>query len=226
MKDSSILSIILRSIFLVLFNVVFFVLGGFEHSPSVWISYGFIHLAYFKLILTSKLIRSGKSRAIFGFSLYTISTTYFIVAFIVGIAFILISPEGFRAALLVQLCIAGFFSLILISNMLANEHTAKSEEDRQYEIEYIKTASLRLKCLLGNINDKEVKKKIEKVYDAVYSSPVKSNTRLVQIENRILISIDELESGVSAWDKEKIIATSNSLLNMVNERNMQLKNLN
>ena len=79
MKKMSILRILLNSIFFVTFNAVFFVVGSFEHAASVWISYGFIHFAYFMLLITPVLIRKGKNAAVFGFSLYSISSAYFII---------------------------------------------------------------------------------------------------------------------------------------------------
>jgi hypothetical protein len=200
--------------------------GGLNHTAIVWISYGFIHFAYFMLLLTPYLIRRSKSVAVFGFSLYSISAVYFFTEFITGIIFILVSPEKYAVALLVQLCIAGLYGIILVSNMIANESTADAEEKRQYQIAYVKNASVKLKGLMDSVSDKEVKKKIENVYDAVYSSPVKSHTDLAQIEDSILQSINEIEDQISAGNKEKIISLANSLLGTVNERNIRLKTLN
>jgi hypothetical protein len=226
MKKTNVLWIILDLIFLVIFNVLFFVIGGTEHNTAVWMSYAFIHFAYFMLLITPALIRKGKSTAVFGFSLYSISAAYFFTGFITGIIFILVSPESYTAALSVQLCIVGLYGIILISNMLANERTASAEEKRQYQIAYVKEASTKLKGLIKSVNDKEVKKKVERVYATVYSSPVKSHPSLTEIENRMLQSINELEDAISTENKEKIILLTNSLLTTINERNNQLKTLN
>lgn len=226
MKKLNVLRIILCSIFLVVFNVFFFVIGGTEHNLSVWISYGFIHFAYFMLLLTPRLVRDGQSRAIFGFSLYTISSGYFFVQLIIGIIFILIAPENQNPALLTQLGIAGVYGILLVINMIANEHTANVEEKREDEIAFVKNASVRVKNLMGNIKDKEARKKVESVYDTIYSSPVKSHPELVQVEKRMLTLVKDLESAVSSGDKEKIISSANTLLAAVNERNMNLKMLN
>jgi len=226
MNKKNILWATLNLIFLVIFNVLFFVLGGTEHNASVWISYVFIHFAYLMLLLTPRLIRSGKSKAVFGFSLYSISAIYFLVEFVIGIVFILIASDSSTAPLLVQLCIAGLYGIILVSNMLANEYTANAEEKRQPQITYVKDASAKLKILLEKVTDKEAKKKVEQVFDAVYSSPVKLHPDLAQKENNILQAINELERAVSAGDKESIISTTNILLVSINERNNILKSLN
>jgi len=226
MQKTNTLWIILRLIFPVVFNAAFFVLGGVDHKASVWISYGFIHFAYLMLLLMPKLIRKGKSVAVFGASLYLVSAVYFFVAFATGIAFILNSPDSYKTAFSVQLCLAGLYSIVLISNTIANVYTADSEEMRQYQVEYVKAASAKLKSLLEVVSDKEAKKKIEKIYDALYASPVKSHLDLAQVESQILMSINKLDNAVSIKNKDDIISLSDSLLIAVNERNRQLKMLN
>jgi len=227
MKKTTILWAVLNSIFLIVFNVLFFVLGDVSagHPASVWISYGFIHFAYLMLLLTPKLIRGGKSSAVFGFSLYSISAVYFLVEFVTGITFILVAPESVNAALWVQLCMAGLYVIMLVSHMLANESTAEAGEKRQSQIAYVKDASTKLRNLLESIGDKETKKQVERAYDAIYSSPVKSHPDLEQKENNILQSIKELEYAIAAGNKENIISKTNSLLFSINERNNLLKSL-
>ncbi|MCL2222610.1 MAG: hypothetical protein FWC20_09990 [Oscillospiraceae bacterium] len=226
MKKTDILWRIMETIFLVIFNVVFFLLAGFEHSASVWISYVFIHFSFAMLIITPFLIRKGKSSWLFGATIYSISAFYFAVALIVGIVFIFIDPESINAPLVTQLILAGLYGIVLIANLIANEKTADAEEKRQYEIAYVKNASVKLKNMLDNIDDKSTKKQVEKVYDAVNSSPVKSHSSLSQLENDILQSISELEDVVEAENNDGAVSLAKSLLSTVNERNMRLKSLN
>jgi hypothetical protein len=107
--------------------------------------------------------------------------------------------------------------------MIANEHTADAEEARQSQIDYVKQASAEVKGLLEQITDKDAKKKIEQVYDALYSSPVKSRPDLAQTESQILMSIETLKNAAAKGEKENIISLSEFLLAAVNERNRQLK---
>jgi len=226
MKKTTVLWIILDLIFLIIFNSIFFVVGGTKHDSSVWISYGFIHFAYFMLLLTPALIRKSESAAVFGFSLYSISAVYFFVEFAAGIVFILLPPEKSTMAFLVQICIAGIYGILLVSSLIANEHTADAEEKRQTQIAYVKELSAKLNGLMDKVKDKEAKKKIEKVYDTVYSSPVKSHPDLEKMENTIIQSVNELENEITAENKDKIISLAETLLSAVNERNLRLKNLN
>ncbi|MCL2216803.1 MAG: hypothetical protein FWB91_07250 [Defluviitaleaceae bacterium] len=221
----SVLWLILNLIFLFIFNVFFFLLGERPHYMSVWMSYVFIHFAYFMLIATPILTRKGKNSKLFGPALYSISAAYFFVAFVAGVVFVLIASDSYTTALLVQLSIAGIYGVILIFHMIANEHTADAEEQRQYQVDYVKNATFHLKRILDKVKDKEAKKKVEKAFDAVNSSPVKSHPNVGQIERRILTLIDELDDAVSESDKQTLIAKADYLLTAVNDRNSHLKNL-
>ena len=225
-KKVNVLWLILYLIFLAIFNTFFFLFGETPRNASVWLSYGFVHFAYFILMATPLLTRKGKSSAVFGFALYSVSATYFIIALILGVIFILIAPESYTATLLVQLSVAGLYGVILIANMIANERTTEAEEIRQIETSYIKNAAVQLKGVLNRVKDKEAARKVEQAYDAVNSSPIKSHPNLAQMEHRVLTLIDELDDVVSKNDKPNIISAAESLLTAINERNHRLKNFN
>jgi len=228
MEREKTLRIILKSIFpivfntaffvLVVFNTSFFVLGGTEHKASVWISYGFIHFAYVMVLLMPKLVPSSKSKALFEASSYSISLAYFFVELVVGSLFIVIAPEGYTTAFLVQFCLAGVYGAVLTIYMLANEWTAKAEKANAF----IKDASVKLKGLLAGINDPEARKKVERAYDTLYSSPVKSHPDLRDAESGILQSIRDLETAVTAGHTDDIIALAGSLESAIADRNRRL----
>jgi len=222
----TILWIMLQSIFLIIFNVLFFVIGGTEHVASVWMSWVFIHFAYLMVLVTPALMGKNKSSHVFGFALYSISATYFFLQFIIGMFFILVGFQTIGAALLVQLILAGLYGIILIIHLLANEHIAEAEEKRKHELAYVKTASAKLKILLSRISDKDAKWQIERAYDAISTSPSKSHPSVAQMENDILQSLNELEAKIAAEDNESIISAAKSLLAAANERNLQLRSLN
>lgn len=219
----NVLWILLDLVFLIVFNTVFFVAGGTEHNASVWISYGFIHLAYVLLIITPFLIRDSSSAAVFGFSLGSISAAYFMVEFVVGVIFCLLNLESYKAALIVQVVIAGFYAVMLIANLIANENTADSIERHEMELKYVKECSARVQPLVDMVSDKKTKKKVEAVYDLIHGSQVKSNNNVRQIELDVMEQIDFLESAVDKADNDKITEICNKILRLADERNRQLK---
>jgi len=225
MQKTNTLWLILKWIFPVLFNILFFASGGTEHKASVWISYAFIHFAYVMLVFTPHLIRDGKSWEVFAYSIYAISAVYFLVEFFTGLTFILTAPESYTAALSVQLGLAAVYGVMLVSYMLANEKTAQAEEERSYEIACIKNTSAQVKGLLEQVQDKEARRAVERAYDTLYTSPVKSHPDLAHLEERIMQCVNALEGVVSAGDRQGIVESANFLLSAVNERNRKLKTL-
>lgn len=226
MKKKSVLWILLDLVFLIVFNVVFFVLGGKEHPASVWLSYGFIHFAYIMLLITPLLVRQSKNSAVLSFPIVSISAIYFIVAFIVGVVFIIIHPDSIKIALVVQVIIAGIYAVLLISNMIANEHTADSEEKHELELQYVKTASQKLKGIMDSIEDKKMYKKVEKLYDLLHSSQVKSDFSVKNIELEVFELIDVLGEQIGNNSFDEADNTIKKIEKSAKERNSLLKNMN
>lgn len=223
MNKKNFLWVILDLIFLVIFNVVFFVISGTEHPASVWISYGFIHLAYIMLLITPKLIRKSSSSSVFGFSLYSISSTYFLVEFIIGVIFIFAKPESYKVSLVVQIITFGIYAAMLISHMIANEYTADNIERHELELQYVKNCSAQLKGIMNQVEDKNIKKKVEKAYDTLHSSPVRSNNTARDYELTVMDLIEILEQNIERNDLIAASTTLDKILKNADERNRRVR---
>ncbi len=223
MNKKSVLWILLDLVFLAVFNTIFFVAGGTDHTASVWISYGFIHFAYLMVLVTPVLIRKSSSATVFGFSLYSISSTYFLIEFVVGLVFIFMRSESYKASLIVQVVVAGIYAVLLLSHLIANEYTADSVEKHEEEVAYIKTASSRVKALIGKANDKKANKEIEKTYDTLHSSPSKTVATVRSIESNVMNKVAELEGAVSTQDTAAIITTAGEIVGLMKERNRRIR---
>jgi hypothetical protein len=223
MKNEHLLWFVLGSIFLIVFNAAFFVVGGLDRNASVWISYGFLHFAYFMLLFIPRLIPVGENAAVYFVPPYSLSVIYFLAELFIGTIFILLSMESSKVPFLIQFFAAGVYAVMLIPLLIANKRTAEAEEERQYRISFVKESAAKIQGLLESINDKEVKKKVERVYDAIYSSPVKSYPDMADAENHILQSIRALEEAVAAENRDGIMTLAGSLETAINGRNQQLK---
>ena len=223
MKKKTILWIILDLVFIVIFNIVFFVATGTEHPKSVWISYGFIHIAYIMVLVTPYLIRKNSSAAVFGFSLYSISSVYFFIELIVGIVFICLKQENVKISLITQLVVAGVYAAVLVSNLIANESTADSIERHEIEVAYIKDSSSRVRSLIDKLSDKNANRAIERTYDLLHASPAKSISSVHSLEREILSLTQELTSAVDDKDVERVLEITAEINAKAEERNRRLK---
>ena len=214
---------ILDLIFLIVFNVVFFVVSGTTHETSVWISYGFIHFSYIMLLITPFLIRKSNSAAVFGFTLYSISSSYFFLSFVVGVIFILVHPDTYKWSLIIQVIIAGFYAIMLLSHMIANEYTADSVEKHEVELRYVKDSAAHVKHIMDNTTDRQLKKRLENVYDILHASPIKSSSAVREYEETVMSLIDVLENNVNRNDDVVTVTTIEKIVRNANERNRRLK---
>ncbi len=224
MNKKSILWILLDLVFLIVFNTVFFVVGGFSHPASVWLSYAFMHFAYLMVVITPILTnKSTRAAAVFGFSLYSVSAVYFLAEFVVGLLFVLFRMESVKPALVVQIVLAGVYAVMLIANLIANESTAEQLEKQEEEVAYMKKAAGRVKLLLDKLSDKKANREVEKVYDLIHGSPTKSDPSVSSLEREINSRVSDLEYAVKENAVEDVLAATATLTALVEERNQKLK---
>ena len=223
MKKSKILGGLIHLIVLALFNALYFGLGGTDHPGSAWISYGFIHFSYLMMILTPFITQKGKDRATYASSMYAITSTYFFVELIVGGIIIIVAPEGYKFSLFSQLIMSAIYLIILFGNMMADEHTAKAVEKHEAELLYVKESCAMLKAILCDISDKQLYRQVEKAYDLIQSSQVKSDASVHSIESQVIAEIDNLGSAVRYGDRTAVSAVLDKIVRLANERNRRLR---
>ena len=227
MKRVNILWLLLNSLFIVVFNLLFFMLGDTGDSKtSVWISYGFIHFAYFLFLATPLLVRKGKADYIYGRALYPITAAYFIIELVAGVTLILVAPETVKATIIIQVVLAAVFIGWLLVYLIANEHTADNVERHEAELQYVKQSSAQLKTILQQITDKPTAKKVEQVYDLIHSSQVKSDSSVHSLEKEIVSEINNLDNAVERNNLEQIATLADKIYKLAEKRNSRLKLLN
>ena len=79
MSKKNILTIILDSVFVIAFNLLFFLNGGTQHVAAIWTAYGFLHFAYLMVLITPLIASKGSNAVLSKTTTYTISLLFFIV---------------------------------------------------------------------------------------------------------------------------------------------------
>lgn len=223
MKKSRVLGILIHVVVPAVINALYFGLDGVEQPASSWIAYGFIHFSYIMMIATPYITQKGKDRATYAEAMYTISTAYFVIELILGSLIIIVAPEGYKFSLYSQLVITAIYLIVLFGNMMADEHTAKAVEKHEAELVYVKESCSMLKSILNDINDKQLYRQVEKAYDLIQSSPVKSSHSVHGIESQVICEIDNLGSAVRYGDNAAISAATDKIIRLANERNRVLR---
>lgn len=225
MGKNNIFKILLQLVFVVIFNVIFFLLGNIDSPFSVWFSYGFIMFSYLMVIITQFMIRPSKN-AVLGLFIYLISTVYFITELVIGIVFVFMKLEAWKIPFAIQLVIFGIYLVILIFSMMSNENTINNTERQSEEIAYIKDASSRVKSLMGKLTEKKVDRSVEHIYDLLHTSPTRSNLSVYGLEREIIKLVSDLEYAIDLQNTDEVFEIENSIVKQVNERNRILRNSN
>lgn len=222
-----ILSVILGLVFLVTFNALFFLLAGTDVCTAIWISYGFIHLAYIFVLVTPLLTVKTDTAPMLNYTIWSQTITYFIVELILGTGFVVFDinapSDSIMWPLLVQGIVFAIFLFILITNMMANEVTQKHEEQRIEQSYQFDSAVDDLLSLSHEDFSPEVKKAIDKCYNELRYGPLRSHPSISGIENDIRDKIVQLQDSILENDPESQTALARELYRRIQERNRKLK---
>lgn len=183
-------------VFLVVFNALFFLLCGTDNNISVWISYGFIHVAYLTILFIPIIGSKGQDNFYLNATLYNQAISYFLVELIVGIACIIWAPDNILWPLLIQSILWFVFAIIMIGNGWANEVTTQSLEKRSQEITPFRNMTSELKMVSLMIKDPQVRKEVMEVYDALYYSGSRQTAKIIELDANISGLIDGLKIRV------------------------------
>lgn len=224
MSNNRLLYIIL-SLFLIVFNVLFFTLGDNEsRNVSLWLSYGFIHFAYLIFVLSIFVIKKSPGQNAYDASTTYVTWKYFTIEFVVGLLFIWLNFEGYALALSVQIIIAGVAIALWIAHLMANAHTAESMIKQKQEINYLRDCTSRLKGVMNEVtSDRQLYRKVEQCYEELSSSPTHSNATVSVIERNISDTIKDLEDAIYSGNTRCIDDLTSQIMRSIRERNRTLK---
>ena len=220
---SNILKVIIGLIFLVLFNGLFFYLGGTEHTEVNWICYGFIHASYLCILLTPLFCKSGKGLEVLSYSLYLRALFYFFTELVIGIVCIAIAPESPTWPLIIQGVLLAIFLVLQIMSVLANDATIQTVQKQKDESIYIRSLSQRIRTSMRNISDINIKKQVERCYDAVNNSSLQSYPEAEETELSLRNAVEILCMAIDNGDYQDIDKKAKEVIYAIQDRNAIIK---
>lgn len=223
MKKSKLSAILIPLIFLVAFNLIFFIVGGFDHPASVWIAYGVIHFSFIFFAITPLFVSSRKNSLSLGATLSALSLAHFAIEFIVSLIIIFIAPDEYKAIVVIYVVLFAIFFIAFFSMLAVNKDTERAEKRQRREVIYIKDCASRIKLLIGKIDDAELNKQMEKAYDALHASPTRSDPSVSVIEMTIQQRISELETAVRESRPQDAIKIATDILYLTENRTRMLQ---
>ena len=138
MTKKNILTGSLDSVFIVAFNILFFLNGGIQHITAEWTAYGFLHFAYLIVLITPLISARGSTAILSKTTTYTISLLYFIVELTFAVVTFVTKTEHIKLVVSIETVITTLYVIILVINLLADDSTENKQKRHESENDFIK----------------------------------------------------------------------------------------
>lgn len=220
---TTLIRIVFTLVFLVVFNTLFFLLSGTDNPTSVWVSYAYIHVAYFTILFLPVLKTKGDASYYLSSVLYGQAITYFILELIAGVVFIIYRMESPVWSLVVQTALWLIFVVLILGNAWANQTTAQSLEKRKQDIDAYQSMRMSLKRLMAKTDKPELKRLIADCSDKLEASSSRQTQESEKIDIEIEQAIASLRQSITGDDVEESTSLARQLAGLIEERKTILK---
>lgn len=220
---TTLIRIVFTLVFLVVFNTLFFLLSSTDNPTSVWVSYAYIHVAYFTILFLPVLKTKGDASYYLSSVLYGQAITYFILELIAGVVFIVYRMESPVWSLVVQTALWLIFVVLILGNAWANQATAQSLEKRKQDIDAYQSMRMSLKRLMAKTDKPELKRLIADCSDKLEASSSRQTQESEKIDIEIEQAIASLRQSITGDDVEESTSLARQLAGLIEERKTILK---
>ena len=214
---------------LALFNVIAFVSVGWageeKYTPSFWIGYSLISVAFVGQLLCALYAFKADSanKLFYNLSLVTTSYSGLIASFVFGGLCMLISPLPYWVGVILCAIVLVLNLLAVIKATAAVSEVSAIDEKIKTQTFFIKTLIIDAESLTEQAKSDEVKAECKKICDEIrYSDPM-SNNALASVESQITIQFSALTEAVEADDCELVRAVVKNITVLLADRNKNCK---
>lgn len=204
MLRTGLMKILMWAIVPIAFTIIFLVTADYKEGGS-WISLVFVWLAYLTASATC-LSNIGCQHAILNYTLTLCAVGYFLVELIAAVAFLYIYTDIPQWAFTTQLLLFVAFVLLFGFVYITNHKTSRQIQELKDEMNLVN----QWKAKVALMQLKTPSNKTKELLDILKTTPVKSNSAVVAIDEEISSLIEK------EMDTELIIQK-------IKERNLLLK---
>ncbi len=220
---------VIWAVLLVLFNVISFVSVGWagtqKYTPSFWIGYVFITIAFIGQIICSyfALKDNDLKKTFYNISLISTSYTGLVLSFIFGGLCMIISPLPYWVGIILCAIVLSLNVIAVVKASAAIDIVSGIDEKVKESTLFIKSLTVDAESLVSRAKSEDIKAACKKVYEAVrYSDPM-SNSALASIESEITIKFSKLSDAVTSDNIEATSECANELVILIGDRNKKCK---
>lgn len=217
------------AILLALFNVISFVSVGWagieKYTPSFWIGYIFIIVAFIgQIICTYFALKDNDiKKTFYNVSLISTSYTGLILSFVFGGLCMIISPLPYWVGIILCAIVLAFNIIAVVKASAVIDIVGEIDNKVETKTFFIKSLTVDAESLIARAKNETIKAECKKVYEAVrYSDPM-SNDALASIESEITITFAKLYEAVVSEDSEKVVTIADEIIILLGDRNKKCK---
>lgn len=221
----NILKVVIGLVFLIVFNVLFFLSGRTERSDTEWVCYGFIHVAYLSLLITPFFCNTRKGETILSFSLYLRALYYFFTELVIGLGFIWFNayyPTSITWPVIIQGVLLAVFFILQLMSVWANNATKSSLVKQRQERVYIRSLAEKLKEVMRQVDNPALRKQIANCYELLSSSSLESFTEAIDAELELENAVNTLYSFIKQGDTSQLAEQIQNVQLAIKHRNQAI----
>ena len=217
--------IIVWGVLLALFNLITFIVpGANKFTPSFWIGYGFIMVAFAGQLGCSFMVFKNDEHRMAFYNITLLRSTFIglITTFVAG-AICMIIPFPYWLSVVICAIVLALNIVAVVKSKVAIDAVDSIDQKIKTKTFFIKSLTVDAETLMMRAGDDAIKAECKKVAEALrYSDPMSSDA-LSSVESQITIAFSNLSDAVSSGDKEKAASHSKEVLILIDDRNRKCK---
>lgn len=222
-NNRQILRAIIYFLIAVIFNLIFFIVGGTKHNSAEWMAYVWTYVAiivsFSAPLLCIKYKRTPENLV----TIYLFAWLYSIGITVFNALIMLFNIKSIKIVILINGVVFLVYLILLIFNMRVNYDIEKNDETIDSERQFVHGISNKIRMCMQNVDDVNTQKSLEKAYDAVRTSPLYTNSQVMNYEIEVVRLAGELEMATDNKDYELAKEIAGKIVTNTNKRNALLR---
>lgn len=218
------------AILLVLFNIVSFASqSAYEDnfSGGFWVGYLGATVAFIGQLVAAYFAfkDDGKDKRFLNIPIITTSYSGLVATTIISLIVMVIPKVPGWVGAIVCLSILAFNAVTVIKAFAVSSIAYEKEKSVKVKTVFIKFLIADAETLVAKAKSEEIKKEVQKVYEAIRFSDPMSDDALMSIENEITKKFNSLSEAVENNDYDAVKSAAEDVIINVNNRNNKCKAL-
>lgn len=227
MKNGMKSALSIWAILLVVYNVVLFIIAGFDCGEAFWISYVFVLIAFISMLIVGKLLGDDLVRLrdwIFGFPMISVTYGYVVIEIVLATIFMLLDSElEWQLPFVIQFIVLAAYAVLVIGCFYAKRTINDVQTKVKDKTNFIRMLRADAEMLVEKTQDPEMRMMCRKLAEDIRFSDPMSSEALFELEKEIALAVATCSDALAINDIPNAKAYCNKASVLLLERNKKCK---